>query len=576
MSSNTPKWEDTQEIKNNGPKWDETHEVSPSNSNFSELESAGLGALQGGTLGYADEIEGALRGAGAKLSGKDKDLIELYKEYRDIARKRNDQAKSQNPLSFGAGNLAAGAATAFIPGAISAKLAKAATSIPGLVATGAATGLGSSDADLTQGDVKGAAIDTAVGGALGYGAGKLGEKIGKALTPEATQARASARAVKALGEKALPENLPMGQAVLDEGLLPVMGGSKATLKGITDRMSGLEKGVVQPTLDAVSQNAGLQTAVAGRKPIADIVSDVAQDAINGIPQSSVSALGKKAIERTAKYWSAQLEAAGGDPKKLNELRKLIDAEAKQAGAFGANPDLKPKADFLAKLRDAVNDELRGISSDVSTGAGTGLETAMGRQSALYGAKDAAEKLVEKDAIHPPGSIIDAIKNPFSNPRAAVTGAAYKLNNPYVSAAAGGGILAEKVTQQPIGRLGNILSAKFQNQMAKGLDTSTGKAVAQGVEAFASKGLASSGVQSGIQSLYSVNDDKLKQVAEHFSQQDNTKNLAEALNNAIVSGDEDSKNRVIFAMEQRPDIRSQLKELLEMQNEDNYLTDDPNG
>lgn len=540
------------------------------NAEFNELESAGLGAVQGGTLGYADEIEGAVRGAGAKLAGQDKDLVELYKQYRDSARNRYKTAENENPKSFMTGNIGAGIATSLVPGLGEANLAK-------LTALGAATGLGTSEADLTEGDLKGAAIDTGVGGATGYILGKAGEKIGKALTPEATQTRATARAVKALGEKALPENLPMGKAVLDEGLLPIMGGSKATQQAITGRMSDLEKNIVQPTLNAVSQNSGLESVVKNQVPIRDIVTELAEQAKTMVPQSSVAGAGKRAIDKASRYWISQLETAAGDPKKLNELRKLIDAEAKQAGAFGSNPDLRPKADFLAKLRDEVNNQLRTISGEVSTGAGNQLEQAMGRQSALYGAKDAADKLVEKDIIHPPGSILDAIKNPLTNPRALGVGLA-AMSNPLVKTGVAGTLAAEKITQQPISRLGNIISARTQNSLAKGLDTGIGKAAVQGVEKFTSKGLSSSGVQSGIQSIYSVNDDRLRQVADKFSQQDNTKYIAQSLTDAIDSGNEDAKNKIIFAMEQRPDIRAQLREMVDMQQENTSLLEDeiPNG
>lgn len=516
---------------------------------FNQLESVGLGALQGATLGYGDEAEGGVR-ALANLPGNKKDLKALYQEYRDIARKRNGQAQEQNPGSYLAGNIGGGIASGLaIPGG---------ASIRGATLLGAATGLGSSKADLTEGDIKGAAIDTGVGAGTGFLAGKAGQALGKALTPEATQLRANTQAVKALGIKALPENLPTGQAALDEGLLSVMGGSKATLKGITDRMTGLENSVVKPTLKSVSENSGLGEAVAGRQSISDIVDNVAQKSINDVPASSTADSSKQAIQKTAQYWSQQLENANGSPQKLNELRKLIDKEARQAGAFGSNPELKPKADFLAQLRDAVNDEIRGISSDVSSGAGTALESAMERQSNLYDAKGAAEKLVNKDELNPPGSITDMLKNPFTNPRGVILGGAVASGNPMAIAGAVGTVGAEKVTGQPIGRLGNIISARTQNQLAKGLETQTGQNVVAGAQALTSKGMASSGVQSGIQNLYNVNDNKLKQVADHFSQQPNTKNLAESLNTAIDSKDEDAKNKILFAMEQRPDIRAQLR------------------
>jgi hypothetical protein len=76
----------------------------------------GLGVAQGMTLGGADELEGGVRALGAKLTGDDKDLIELYRQYQDMAQTKYDQAGERSPWLYGAGNIIGGVVTTPILG----------------------------------------------------------------------------------------------------------------------------------------------------------------------------------------------------------------------------------------------------------------------------------------------------------------------------------------------------------------------------------------------------------------------------------------------------------------------------
>lgn len=144
------------------------------------LESAGRGALQGASFGFADEIAGAIGAATSKKT---------YTEARDESRAAYERAKEENPKAYLAGEVGGGLASALAPGALLGKAAgagaaaiegaEAAPTIGRLALRGAASGaayggaqaLGDSTADLTKGDFHGAIADTlrgaAVGGALG-------------------------------------------------------------------------------------------------------------------------------------------------------------------------------------------------------------------------------------------------------------------------------------------------------------------------------------------------------------------------------------------------------------------------
>lgn len=170
-------------------------EAAPAKPDVSRWESAGRGALQGVTFGFGDEIYGAGAGAVDFLTGNGFN----YTKNRDEARAANERAREANPGTYLAGEIGGGfalpfgaAATAARAGTVGRGLMTATGLAPEAAATtlgariaqgagqgvraGATFGLGTSNADLTDGDVTGALMDTGKG-ALG------GAILGGALTP---------------------------------------------------------------------------------------------------------------------------------------------------------------------------------------------------------------------------------------------------------------------------------------------------------------------------------------------------------------------------------------------------------
>lgn len=162
-------WEDT--IKNEtAGSWEDS--IQDEKKGPSELESLGRGGAQGISFGLRDEAAGALQNPlgglkeiankfGAHFSDED---IDSYKKERDESRRLDSVAKQANPMSYGAGQIAGGAAPALLTGG--------AGGLGSLAAQGAVQGLGSSDAEYLGGLAKDAAIGGTIGGAIG-GAGKL-------------------------------------------------------------------------------------------------------------------------------------------------------------------------------------------------------------------------------------------------------------------------------------------------------------------------------------------------------------------------------------------------------------------
>lgn len=150
----------------------------------SRLKSGLLGAAQGATLGFADELEGAAKTAidlqamkDALSQGSLDPITKTYEANRDIARGEYKEAEEANPGTYFAGNLGGGVASALLPGGI---LAKAGAGLKGAITAGAGAGalgaLGTSEQDPlslgTAGEVAGGAV---LGGALG-GIGEAGAK----------------------------------------------------------------------------------------------------------------------------------------------------------------------------------------------------------------------------------------------------------------------------------------------------------------------------------------------------------------------------------------------------------------
>lgn len=148
----------------------------------SQTESAVRGAVQGASMGYSDELTGALEAGYDKLTGSEASLGDLYREKRDEARASNLAAEQANPKTYLAGEVGGGVATAFVPGLNVAKGASALKAIGSSAMLGGAAGLGMSDSELTgeKTDVKGAVKDTLIGTAAGGAGGAVGVGLGKA------------------------------------------------------------------------------------------------------------------------------------------------------------------------------------------------------------------------------------------------------------------------------------------------------------------------------------------------------------------------------------------------------------
>lgn len=210
------------------------HEVSSPHSQglLDKVKNTALGLGQGSTMGFGDEAAGVVGAAiDSILSDESKPFVDRYREARDYARGLNSKAQSENPVLYGAGEIAGGIAS-------SAPFGASAGTVKGATALGGAYGLGGSDADLTRGDVGQAAMDTAKGAAIGGGtaaAMKYFPKIAKILGGKLKEG-SEETALKALGgnkaafQDQIKRGTNLGRNALDEGIIGPFSGTEKMLE----------------------------------------------------------------------------------------------------------------------------------------------------------------------------------------------------------------------------------------------------------------------------------------------------------------------------------------------------------
>lgn len=157
---------------------------------FTPLESAVRGGVEGVSFGFIDEIEALKAAAFAKLGGDDRSFGEIFSNVQQFFQERGNQAQEQNPGSFLAGELGGGLLTAgglaktgatlvgrTVGKGLGTRAAAGATEGAGI---GALVGLGTSDEDLAERGVD-TIVGGAAGGALGFGFPLIGAAIGGAV-----------------------------------------------------------------------------------------------------------------------------------------------------------------------------------------------------------------------------------------------------------------------------------------------------------------------------------------------------------------------------------------------------------
>lgn len=366
---------------------DDWEEVAFEPESTSKLESGLRGLAQGASLGFADELTGALESTAGSLG-----LVpdKTYEQSRDESRAQYLKAQTDNPVTYGAGQIGGGLATMAIPGLNVAKGASLARTAGTAALQGGLAGLGSSESDDVSQMAKDAAVGAGLGlglGAAGYGAGKLVEKALPSLR-EGAESTAERLAARSLGA--------------ERGTIKKFGEDKVRAAG----RYALDEGIVSPlasTDDMISRNAAVQgRAGEGMREVYKAIDDAGASTFNPLDVAS------KVDQDVGGFWRSPLNR--GETNQLENTLEAILMRGEENIPLSEAQILKQELGKVANWKNAINitdkermarDAYGVVSSaiDEATEAGAGkigkdglLET-LKNSKKLYGNSKTAEELL---------------------------------------------------------------------------------------------------------------------------------------------------------------------------------------
>jgi len=218
------------------------------------LEAGLRGLEQGATLGAGPQINGALDTLLNRNQGLG--ILDQYRQSRDESKRAFANAASAHPYINVASNVIGSVPTIAATGGLGMAGEGLAGAAKAGGAIGALTGLNSSNADITKGDIGGAAKDALTGGALGAGTGALGY--------------GAAQFAKGLGSSVLQG------AKNFAGIKPIQAVVKPFVQGVEHGNLAGESGLAKAQ-DLALQTAGESTLGENSGNVNDVINNAAND-----------------------------------------------------------------------------------------------------------------------------------------------------------------------------------------------------------------------------------------------------------------------------------------------------------
>lgn len=332
--------------------------------------SAALGAAQGLTLGFADELAGMGRAvaksfAGAFTPGVDDDVsdVRIDREATERARAAFNEAEEANPGSFLAGEIAGAVGSSMLPagaaikaGALTAApkslIGRTAAGMGGGAAIGAADGAVRGAGEAEEGSrLEGAKEGAAVGGLVGAGAGLVAPLVGEGVRNVVRRIRSRPDREVAAAVNASPESVEIvGRMLGNDGADAIgrirAGGDQAMLADAGPASAGL--------LDASIQRAGPGGAIA-REAITQRSTAAGREIDSALDQflapsggtSGVKSAARDIAQRTAgirarayeKAFAAPIDYASEQGRVLEEVFAKIPARTLRSAIQDANEEM---------------------------------------------------------------------------------------------------------------------------------------------------------------------------------------------------------------------------------------------
>lgn len=385
-------------------------------------QSAARGALQGASLGFGDEIAAAIDTGVSKIPGlrslaqhlQPSDLPAVdnpaltYEQRRDAYRQKNAAASKENPIAYGAGEVAGGLATSVVPvgGAVKGAgvLANAARGAEAGAVLGAASGLGSSEATSFSGQIRDALHGAAGGGIAGGVLGGVTGALGKAAAG-ATE-RVDRYAVSGLAKGAKPGT----RASIAEAAADVAAASREF--GGLDKLAPDARKVAAKAAQSKVGNLsrqvyGVADEIQGGVSVPGVTS-----AMRAVEKELDSNPATKSLARRVEQQIKDAAATWGDHSDAKvpaaEVRKFVTSLQKSIS--GADIDPSVGKQVSAKLSGAVKDVLDGYVAGAAKRAPDAETRALleklpqlnRQQHALKLIADGAKKAAQGEALKEPG------------------------------------------------------------------------------------------------------------------------------------------------------------------------------
>lgn len=395
------------------PQFEQRFGRVPTGDDPGEIESFLRGGLQGVTLGFADEIAGAVESA---LGDK------TFKQARDESRAEFRRAQEANPISFGAGSVA----SAFAPGlgavGAVARGARAATAVgratqlakAGAV-TGGISGIGASEAD----NLEGAAIDAATGVVVGgAGAAILGSIVqGAGQRLRASVSKTIANGATPGAQRAISrQSDDIARVVLGDKELRAASGFSAggVVKGVDhDKLAQRSKELIVDLAEGNTKTYAAVDRAGHRVRLGDVAEELAEgrakfrsdpktfelgDALDDVEERMFELFNRGKNEATKvgnkefrsfvtqiqdQAFKKALSSVGPDPQSITRAMQIRqDATRFVKDVF--NKHLQSAAQQTPKLAKDVDTLLR-VNSDIS---------------ALSGVNRLAQQIIDRQATGP--------------------------------------------------------------------------------------------------------------------------------------------------------------------------------
>jgi hypothetical protein len=386
--------------------------VAKPDSEYSTTSATALGAAKGVTMGFDDEIAGVAMGLINKGIGDKKDFWDIYKDIRDKVRTAHSQAEEQHPVASFAGELAGGVVPlAFAPEALVGKgavegagfLARAKAMAATGAKVGAIAGLGGSNADLTQGDVAGAAKDVATGAATGGILGAASEAVGHTVGKVASKANEYAKQFPIYNEvqrtfgKAAEGNSLMGKAT--ETTQMVNNGAQSlvnTLERLRAETGAARAEAMQDATKTgitIPSDEWADTALAKAEAMLPGANDADKASINTFIKQVKLAVGEKTEDVTS--WIPNEPKLTADQKAVEANRSTMATKA-----IGDN-------EMAAQINKSIKDDLKSGKLNPDTEEGAAELVSRYNRAKAFAENNTWSPEVQKDADTGVEAIVNA-------------------------------------------------------------------------------------------------------------------------------------------------------------------------